>query len=445
MQINVFLAEMFRKIADKLNRKEKIKSVEETDYTEIESISVTSILAGRLATLITSDSSANITGDSRAVEVLDPFLDNYYNNDLKKTVSVALGTGDTLTIPISDKFGKAYDVNLIGNGDFQILEEFGNYLYAVAVKRDEYISDNETYTWSETHSIEQAENGTNVWVVRRYAFKGAKAEREIPLNSVPVWKDIPEMQVFPNVDYLPFGRFKCPTVNRNNFNAKQGVPITYGQDYLVEQVKKSITRFYRECENKETILFVGRQMFSLDRSGKPIVNKQGVFQLVTTDLDTEQLPVKEFSPDLRVTQMVEAIVEGFRLLEMACELSAGVLTPIESSMATATEIRASQNPLFAFESVMWKSIESGIKNLLKGIEILYNSNNSAALGKYEVNFDWDYSMRESSAETFQQYLQAYGIGEIKKGEIRSWIKGISQEQAEKDLAEVEIDTDPNLV
>ncbi len=27
--------------------------------------------------------------------------------------------------------------------------------------------------------------------------------------------------------------------------------------------------------------------------------------------------------------------------------------------------------------------------------------------------------------------------EIKKGEIRSWLKGISQEQAEKDLEEVE--------
>jgi hypothetical protein len=106
-------------------------------------------------------------------------------------------------------------------------------------------------------------------------------------------------------------------------------------------------------------------------------------------------------------------------------------------MATATEIRASQNPLFAFESVMWKVIESGINDLLKGIEILYNSNNAVALGKYEVSYEWDYSMRESSTETFQQYLQAYGIGEIKKGEIRSWIKGISQEQAEKELEEVE--------
>lgn len=439
MQINLFLAEMFRKIADKLNKQEKVKSIDETDYTEVDNISITSIIAGRLATLVTSDSSATITGDSRAVKALTPFLDSFYNKDLKKSLSAAFGTGDALVIPITDKYGQFYDVNVIPNSEFQIYEEFGSHLYSVGVKRDSFEDNHDTYTWSETHSIEKDEKGINVWVIRRYAFKGAKAEKEISWASVERWKDIPQIQAFPNVDYLPFGRFKCPTVNRNNLNAKQGVPITYGQDYLVDQVKKSITRFYRECENKETILFAGKQMFTLDRSGNPVLNKRGVFHLVNTDMDTEQLPVKEFSPDLRVNQMIDGINEGFKLLEMACELSAGVMTPVESGMATATEIRASQNPLFAFESVMWKVIESGINDLLKGIEILYNSNNAVALGKYEVSYEWDYSMRESSTETFQQYLQAFGIGEIKKGEIRAWIKGISQEQAELELAEVEED------
>lgn len=437
MQINLFLAEMFRKIADKLNKQEKVKSIDETDYTEVDNISITSIIAGRLATLVASDSSATISGDSRAIKALTPFLDSFYNKDLKKSLSAAFGTGDALIIPITDKYGQFYDVNVISNSEFQIYEEFGSHIYSVGVKRDSFEDNRDTYIWSETHSIEKDEKGINVWVIRRYAFKGAKAEKEISWTSVERWKDIPQIQAFPNVDYLPFGRFKCPTVNRNNLNAKQGVPITYGQDYLVDQVKKSITRFYRECENKETILFAGKQMFTLDRLGNPVLNKRGVFHLVNTDMDTEQLPVKEFSPDLRINEMIDGINEGFKLLEMACELSAGVMTPVESSMATATEIRASQNPLFAFESVMWKVIESGVNDLLKGIEILYNSNNAVALGKYEVSYEWDYSMRESSTETFQQYLQARGLGEIKKGEIRSWIKGISQEQAEMELAEVE--------
>jgi A118 family predicted phage portal protein len=437
MQINVFLAEMFRKIADKLNKQEKNKSVEETDYMEVNNISITSIIAGRLATLVTSDSSATISGDSRAIEVLKPFLDSFYDKDLKKSMSASFGTGDLIAIPITNKDGQLYDVNVISNGDFQIYEEFGNHIYSIGIKRESFEDNRDTYTWSETHSIEKDEQGINVWVIRRYAFKGVGAEKEISWESVERWKDIPQIQTFPNVDYLPFGRFKCPTVNRNNLNAKQGVPITYGQDYLVDQVKKSITRFYRECENKETILFAGKQMFTLDRNGNPVLNKQGVFYLVNTDLDTEQLPVKEFSPDLRINEMIDGINEGFKLLEMACELSAGVMTPVESSMATATEIRASQNPLFAFESVVWKVIESGINDLLKGIEILYNSNNTVALGKYEVSYEWDYSMRESSTETFQQYLQAYGIGEIKKGEIRSWIKGIPIDQAVEELEEVE--------
>src|SRR5574344_268134 len=327
MQINLFLAEMFRKIADKLNKQEKVKSIDETDYAEVDNISITSIIAGRLATLVTSDSSATVSGDSRAIKALTPFLDSFYNKDLKKSLSAAFGTGDALIIPVTDKYGQFYDVNVIPNSEFQIYEEFGSHIYSVGVKRDSFEDNRDTYTWSETHSIEKDEKGINVWVIRRYAFKGAKAEKEISWTSVERWKDIPQIQAFPNVDYLPFGRFKCPTVNRNNLNAKQGVPITYGQDYLVDQVKKSITRFYRECENKETILFAGKQMFTLDRSGNPVLNKRGVFHLVNTDMDTEQLPVKEFSPDLRINEMIDGINEGFKLSEMACELSAGVMTP----------------------------------------------------------------------------------------------------------------------
>ena len=45
----------------------------------------------------------------------------------------------------------------------------------------------------------------------------------------------------------------------------------------------------------------------------------------------------------------------------------------------------------------------------------------------------------------EQELQSYGIGEIQKGEIRSWLKNIPLDQAKQDLEEIEeIPTENNI-
>ena len=72
------------------------------------------------------------------------------------------------------------------------------------------------------------------------------------------------------------------------------------------------------------------------------------------------------------------------------------------------------------------------------IEMLYNANSmNGTIGSYDISIEWDESLFENSTEMFNMMLQSYGIGEIKKGEIRSWLRNIPLEQAEKDLEEVE--------
>ena len=75
--------------------------------------------------------------------------------------------------------------------------------------------------------------------------------------------------------------------------------------------------------------------------------------------------------------------------------------------------------------------------------MIYNkTSTSGTMPKYSISFDWDDAMLENSVETFNMLLQSYGIGEIQKGEIRSWLKNIPLEQAKQDLEEIEpIDTD----
>lgn len=437
MTVNGLVSDLFLRIARKLGYELQKKQIVVNDFKTVSDISITSILADRLATLIVADSEITVTGDKSAEDVLNEIADKYFNAKLKVSIVAALGTGDCLIVPVTD--GEVFGFDIIENDCFSIAKSLGDKLYNVVMKRDEFAKDNYTYTRYEAHMLMKDETSIPVYRVLRYAYKN---DKEIPLDSVPDWKDIPVETIIPNVDRLLFGRIKCPTVNRDNINSSQGVPITYGLDVAVQKAKDSYIRFNEEYERKQTKIFARKDLFIKEVDNGYALPNGGVYQFVTgEDMDGGTLPIKEFSPDLRYDGLKGGVDFNFRMLELFCGLSSGVLSEVESSLATATEIKASQNMTFAFINVMRKLVDTAMNDLMYAVAMLYNANSRLAIGKFEVNVEWDWSIQENSTETFQQYLQAYGIGEIKKGEIRSWLKNISREQAEKDLEEVELGTE----
>lgn len=429
--MNNILSDLFLKIARKLGFELQPKQVIVNDFYDTNNLSITSVMADRLATLIVSDSDVKITGNKKAEEVLQAIADKYFMTRLKVSVVTSLGTGDCLVVPVTN--GKEFNIDIIENNNFSIIDSIGDKIYSVVMKRDEFTKNNNLYQRFECHTLEDVE-GVTVSHIYRYGYKNGV---EIPLSSISEWEKIPLETTIPNVDRLLFGRYKCPTVNRDNINSVQGVPITYGLDNAVTKAKESFTRFNEEYERKATRIFAPKEMWKKDKDGNVVLPKGGEYIAYRQNVDGNG-GITEFSPDLRYDGLRGGVEFNFKMLELFCGLSAGVLTDVESNMATATEIRASMNATFAYISVMRKVVENGTNDLLYAIEKLWNANSqSGILGEYEASYEWDYSLQESSTETFQQLLQAYGIGEIKKGEIRSWIKGISQEQAEKDLEEVE--------
>jgi A118 family predicted phage portal protein len=293
------------------------------------------------------------------------------------------------------------------------------------------------YRRFEYHGLEEVD-GVSICRIYRYGYIN---DKEVGLHTVKEWEDIPTETIIPGVDRLLFGRYKCPTVNRDNINSPQGVPITYGLDTAVQKAKDSYVRFNEEYRRKQTKIFARKDLFTKDSDKGVIIPDKAVYQTVAGDMDG-QLPIKEFSPDLRYDGLKGGVDLNFKMLELFCGLSAGILTDVQSDLATATAIRASMNNSFAFIGTMRKVIESGTDDLIYAISMLYNANSqNGTIGDYEVSYRWDYQMMENSTETFQQYLQAYGIGEIKKGEIRSWIKGIPIDQAVEELEEVELDNE----
>ncbi|PNX50614.1 MAG: hypothetical protein BV456_06105 [Thermoplasmata archaeon M8B2D] len=433
MQINGLLSDLFLKIANRLGFELQPKQYFYNDFYDVSNISLTSILSDRLSTLIVADSDISIDGN-RNIDTLQKVIDEFFKIKLKTSVMTSLGTGDCLIIPITD--GRNFGIDIVENNRFQVINSMGETIYSIVIERDSFVRGNNTYKRFEYHGLEII-NDIPVCKIRRYGYID---DREVDINSVDVWRDIPKETIIPNVDRLLFGRLKCPTVNRENINSSQGVPITYGLDVAVGKAKESYIRFNDEFARKQTKIFAGKQLFKKDKDDNIYLPDGGVFQMVKTDLEGN-MPIKEFSPDLRYNDLRGGVEFNLKMLELFAGLSNGLLTDIQGAdLATATAIRASMHNTFAFVNTMRKIIENGVDNLIYGIAMLYNANSqSGIIGQYNVKYEWDDSLMENSTEMFNMLLQSQSLDIVSKAEVRSWLKNESIDQAERKIKDIEQD------
>lgn len=430
----------------------------ESDFNDIREISVTSALSERLSTLTLSDSSLSITGENQRAKFIDEFAQNFITNRLPAIAQITLGTGDCIAKPNTD--GKRFGIDLIENKNFRIVQSVGEFIYAILIKCDEKKVGTDVFERWEYHKLNEFE-GTSYVTITQVCFKNGK---KIRIEEVPEWGILKENQIIPNVDRLLLGRFKCPKLNRQDVNSPNGVPITFGADEIIQEAKDSWRRFNQEFKDKETMIFADRSIFKhrevkgRDRDGNIVSKKvselpQGKERVImdinaSRNVDAQPL-IHEFSPAIRDASHEAEIERNFRMLELFCGLSEGILSKSTLTYTNSDEVRKSTQATFALITALRKVLEKGTEDLLYAINVLCNANEVTPMGEWNIDFDWSDSFVESMTERFNQLLQAESIGAISTAEFRAWVMNedlelaqaeleeIEQEQTEKDEAKIE--------
>ena len=81
-----------------------------------------------------------------------------------------------------------------------------------------------------------------------------------------------------------------------------------------------------------------------------------------------------------------------------------------------------------------------IEDVAYAIDVLaefYNLTPSGARGQYEITYDWDTSMIESSTEAFAQMSELQSRGMVSKAELRQWVRGGTLEEAQEAIDEID--------
>lgn len=398
-------------------------------YEDTECINFTAIIAGKLAALIASESTAAVvlsrmSTQNARTDLLNETLGRLWAKSRRFTARL-LGVGGIVIVPYVSG-GKIY-MDIVPQNRVIPTKIRGDQIVSVTILADSIIR-NDTlsgagkryYRWTDYQL-----DDSGVHLIRNRA---SSQDGMIPLSTIEEWAGIPEEIRISGVDRLLFAFIKSPVDNRQAQDL-YGVPVTYGCDGIIKEIQATLAQVRQEFELKRSFVGVDERLFGKDNQ----LPGDGLFRFLTGSTNNNLWEI--FDPAIRDSSYYNRLDNLFGLLEKQIGVSRGILTKPESRGATATEIKASIYDTYSLVEAARDSIERGIEDFVYACNVLANAYNlSPAGGDYEVRIDWSYALIESSSETFSQYIQAEAIGVIEPAEIRQYL--MTEESLEEARARV---------
>ena len=372
------------------------------EYENIRDINFTAIFANKLANYTVSDSNIDITGDSPRAVLLNEVLKRL-KKQLKKAVARDLGTGGVLVIPYVAR-NKIY-FNILSQNRFIINKRIGEDIIDCTVMAEHIVKDDEHYFRWADYTLQDG----NLYI----KYRATNEDTPINLKSIPEWANIEDMAIT-NVEKMLFMYVKSPTDNRHE-NNDYGVPITFGCDKQIEKIKHTLEQIDREFDLKEVFVGADVTMFNGDNA----LPTNGIYKKINAGDDNFW---ELFDPAYRDEPLFRKLTNQCAMLEKQIGTSKGILTDVETSNATATEIKKMLKDTFDLVDDIRDTLEDGINDFINACNILANYYNLSPQGEYEVLYDWSYDLLEDPASTFSQLLQGHSKGAIKTAELRQFLK-----------------------
>ena len=388
-------------------------------YESIDDINFNAIFSNKLANYTISDSNMNIEGENARVDLLNKTGQSLWKK-IKKPASMAFGYGGVIIVPYV-KGGKIY-YNLVPQSRLTIDETDGELITGATVLAERKvingtISQKIYLRWTNY----KVENGNMVITQQFSDEKG---------NKIPVpdfWKDIQEVRTITNVDRVLFGYIKSPINNRRT-NDKYGVPVTYGCEATILEIKETMKQLVREYELKETFVGADATMFN----GKNGLPANGIFKKIDSTSDDF---FEVYDPEFR--DYTIRLQELYKRLEHEVGTSYGILSEVNTQNATATEIKRAMYDTFTLCDDMRSNIEKGMEDFFYACNVLANAYNLSPQGDYHLSFDWSYSLLEDTDSEWTHLTYGFSKGIVKDVEIRQWIyPDESLEDAQKAVDEI---------
>ena len=393
-----------------------------SEYERIDEINFSAIFSNKLANYVINDSNINILGNNDRQDLLNKTGQSMWKK-AKKIVSMAFGLGGVFVVPYVKK-GKLY-YSIVPQGRVTIDSTEGDLITGATILAEEKvittaIGQSKKYLrWTNYRLVEN-----NLVIEQKFSDETGKA-----IPTPDFWKNIMLKQTITNVDRVLFGYVKSP-INNRKVNDKYGVPITYGCEDTIKEIKETMKQLLYEYRAKKTFIGVDATLFD----GKDALPRDGIYK--SFDFGNEgESKFEIFDPAFR--PYTDRLQELYKRLEHEIGTSYGILSEVDTHNATATEIKRSMYDTFTLVDDMRSNVEKAMEDFFYACNVLANAYNLSSQGNYEISFDWSYSLLEDSSQEFSQLMQGLSKGIIKKEEVRQWLKPDEEiEESKKVIEEI---------
>lgn len=393
-------------------------------YENDKDINFTAIFANKLANYTISDSNIDIAGDNKRAELLKKIIKKL-KKKLKKAISRCLGSGGVLVVPYVSN-SKLY-FNIISQSRLSINKMVGDDIVDCTVMAEHIIKDREHYFRWTDYTLK---NG-NLYI----KFRATHDDTQIEMSVIPEWANIKDISIT-NVDRMPFMYVKSPVDSRKEAET-YGVPITFGCDKQIDRIMEDLEQIDREYGLKEAFVGADVTMFK----GDDALPTNGIYKKINAG-EGEFWEV--FDPAFRDTSLYNKLMNDFALLEKQVGTSKGIITEVQTTNATATEIKKMLKETFDMVDDIRDSLEDGLNDFLYACDVLANYFNLTPQGDYELVTDWSYDLLEDTTATYNQLVQGVSDGVIKKAELRQFIKpNETLDEAQAVVDEIKLES-PNV-
>lgn len=386
-------------------------------YEDTSEINFGAILSNRLATLSVSESILTILPENMRAEIIGNVASMVWKK-IKKITAMSLGTGGAIIVPyVRDK--KIY-FDIVTQDRICINEKNGEKITKATILADAITLNDIKYYRFIDYSVE---NDIITISNRVTNASGSPAK-------VKQWEDLQDIAIS-GVDRALFGYIKSPVDNRKSVD-KYGVPITYGCDSIIKEIKECLEQIKDEFKLKEVRLRVDERDLRDENGNIKITSK---LFLKSKNVENENI-FDIFDPAIRESSFYVRLTKLLEQLEKAAGTSRGILTEPNASYENTQKIREALGSTWALMTAIRKSIEEGMSDFLYACNVLANYYNITPQGEYNAVYDWDYSLIESTTETWQQLKDGQSIGIRSKAELRAWQTGESVETAQEKIDEI---------
>lgn len=364
---------------------------------------------------------ANTVLNEMTVSISNAKLQDVFNSATEKlniNLQRGLATGAMVIKPLG-----ADKVQFVSQDSFVPVEyDATGRLIKVIFPEVKRISESTWLTRLEYHSLDYDKGLT---ITNRAFTSNSETElgREISLESVDEWSQLPPTVTYPTMLRPAFGYFICPFDNTID-GTHAGVSIF---NSAIESIKRADVQFGRldwEFESAERAVDVEiTALQSID--GKVLKMPQSKKRLYRgLNIDGGQGDFyKEFSPTLRQADFIAGLEEYKRDIEFAVGLSYGDISNPQTVAKTATEIKSSKQR--KYDTV--NAIQTNLRECLIDLCFALAFYNSLTTSNYEFVCNFKDSILTDEETERKQDLQDISVGAMQLWEYR--MKWYSEDEA----------------